>query len=75
MVEALATLSNTVRGQMHRRKLERQLLDLVARLPEHPESRSAYQRLVEEHTKLAAGAESSGQRQHHFHQRATERPT
>lgn len=75
MVEPLATWTNTLRGQLRRRTVERQLLDLVAQLPEHPESRSAYQRLLEEHMKLAAQAESSGRRKHDFHQRASERAT
>lgn len=74
MLEPIAALTNTLRGQMRRRTVERELLDLVARLPEHPESRSAYQRLVEEHMRLSATASPSGRRQDDFHQRASERP-
>jgi hypothetical protein len=57
MLQPIATLTDTLRGQMRRRTVERQLLDLVARLPEHPESRATYQRLLEEHMRLEAAAE------------------
>lgn len=75
MLHPLASWTNSLRGEMRRRSVERQLLDVVARLPEEPLSRVTYQRLLEEHMKLAAAAEASGGRQRDFHQRTAERPT
>lgn len=72
MLEPLASWTHTLRDQMRRRAVERQLLDIVARLPREPQSRSAYQRLLEEHMKLAVAAEDSGRGQHDFHARAAE---
>lgn len=73
MLEPLASWTHTLRGQLRRRAVERELLDVVARLPLEPESRSAYQRLLEEHLKLAVAAEGSGRGQYDFHPRAAER--
>jgi hypothetical protein len=72
MLEPLASWTHTLRGQMRRRAVERQLLDVVARLPQEPESRWVYQRLLEEHMKLAVAAEDSGRGQHDVHAGASE---
>ena len=49
----IAQFTETLRASYTRRKLEHQLIDAVARLPHEPESRCAYQHLLEEHMRLA----------------------
>lgn len=72
MLHRIASLTSTLRCRMRRRAVERELLELVARLPQEPERRSTYQRLVEEHTRLAAG-DDSGDGQDDFDQRPAQR--
>jgi hypothetical protein len=53
MLQLLSSWTRSMRGEIERRAVQRRLLDLVARLPYEPESRSTYQHLVEEHIRLA----------------------
>lgn len=69
MLRTFTTFTHTLREEIRRRSVERQLLDIVARLPDRPESRSDYQRLLDEHLALShddghgrAGPPSSGRR-------------
>jgi hypothetical protein len=52
MLRTLTTFTHTLRDEIRRRAVERQLLEVVARLPDQPESRSDYQRLLDEHLAL-----------------------
>ena len=42
-----------MRSEIHRRAIQRRLQELVARLPYEPESRSAYQQLLDEHMRAS----------------------
>jgi len=52
-VQLLASWTLTLRGEWQRRRLQRRLLDVVARLPYEPESRCTYQALLDEQLHLA----------------------
>ncbi len=44
-----------LRTELKRRSVEHRLLDAVSRLPDAPETRCAYQALLDEHMRLAQG--------------------
>ncbi len=48
----IAQFTESLRASFTRRRLEHQLMQAVARLPYEPESRCAYQHLLEEHMRL-----------------------
>lgn len=48
----IAQFTESLRASFTRRRLEHQLMQAVARLPYEPESRCAYQHLLEEHLRL-----------------------
>ncbi|RYF14006.1 MAG: hypothetical protein EOO30_19615 [Comamonadaceae bacterium] len=49
----ISQFTETLRASFSRRRLEHQLMQAVARLPHEPESRCAYQHLLEEHMRRA----------------------
>jgi hypothetical protein len=53
MLHFISAWTQSMRSKMRRRAVQRRLLDVVARLPYEPESRSTYQHLVDEHMRLA----------------------
>lgn len=53
MIRPLSGWTDTLRASINRRVLEHRLAEAVARLPHEPESRCAYQHLLEEHLRLA----------------------
>jgi len=55
MIRPLSGWTDTLRASINRRVLEHRLAEVVARLPYEPESRCAYQHLLEEHMRLAGG--------------------
>ena len=48
----IAQFTESLRASFTRRRPEHQLMQAVARLPHEPESRCAYQHLLEEHLRL-----------------------
>jgi hypothetical protein len=52
MLHFISAWTRSMRSEIHRRAIQRRLLEVVARLPYEPESRSAYQHLVDEHMRL-----------------------
>lgn len=60
MIQPIALLTETLRSSLNRRRLERRLMQVVARLPDEPESRCMYQHLLEEHMRLAATRRRAG---------------
>jgi hypothetical protein len=55
MLHILSAWTQSMRCEIRRRAIQRRLLEVVARLPYEPESRSTYQHLVDEHMRLAQG--------------------
>jgi hypothetical protein len=53
MLHFLSAWTESMRSEIRRRVIQRRLLEVVARLPYEPESRSTYQHLVEELMGLA----------------------
>jgi hypothetical protein len=53
---------DALRDRMQRHALENELLELASRLPDEPECRCAYQRLLDEHMQRAARGSSSADR-------------
>ena len=49
---SITQFTESLRASFTRRRLEHQLMQAVARLPYEPESRCAYQHLLEEHLRL-----------------------
>lgn len=64
MIRPLAGWTDSLRTSLTRRRLEHRIAEVVARLPYEPESRCAYQHLLEEHMRLACGgkAQAKGRR-------------
>ena len=52
MIHPLSGWTDTLRASINRRVVEHRLAEAVARLPHEPESRCAYQHLLEEHMRL-----------------------
>lgn len=65
MNHPLSGWTDTLRASISRRVLEHRLAEAVARLPHEPESRCAYQHLLEEHLRLAGGSgpQASGKKE------------
>jgi hypothetical protein len=53
MVQLIHSWRASLRCEWQRRQVQRRLLDVVARLPYEPESRCAYQALLDEQLRLA----------------------
>ena len=53
MQHFLSAWTQSMRGEIRRRAIQRRLLEVVARLPYEPESRSTYEHLVDELMRLA----------------------
>lgn len=60
MIRPLSGWTDTLRASINRRVVEHRLAEVVARLPYEPESRCAYQHLLEEHMRLTCGGKPQG---------------
>ena len=63
MLHSFSAWTETLRSRIHQRSVERELLELASRLPDEPENRCKYQRLLDEHLQLACRAHDGPGRQ------------
>ena len=56
MLHSLSAWTETLRCRMRQRTVEREMMEVASRLPDEPESRCKYQRLLDEHLQLAGRA-------------------
>lgn len=54
MLHSFAHWTDAVRVGIRRRALQKELFDVASKLPDEPEARCAYQRLLEEHLRLSS---------------------
>jgi hypothetical protein len=59
----ISQFTESLRASFTRRRLEHQLMQAVARLPHEPESRCAYQHLLEERMRLAESERPGARRE------------